>query len=71
MTRPTLRLAAAAAGTTMAFALAPTAGASPTVDKPEYIVGGSQASNPSVVQLVFTQDGGQYGCTGEVIAALS
>ena len=40
-----------------------------TVDKPEYIVGGSQASNPSVVQLVFTQDGGQYGCTGEVIAA--
>lgn len=69
MTRPTLRLAAAAAVTTMAFALAPTAGASPTVDKPEYIVGGSQASNPSVVQLVFTQDGGQYGCTGEVIAA--
>ncbi len=34
-----------------------------------HIVGGTRADNPAYVQLVFGQDGGTYGCTGEAIGA--
>lgn len=46
--------------------LAPAAGATTTADN-DYIVGGRAATNPSIVQLSFGQNGGSYGCTGELI----
>lgn len=33
-----------------------------------HIIGGSSGSSPYIVQLVFGQGGGTYGCTGEAIA---
>lgn len=33
------------------------------------IIAGSPGSDPSIVQLNFGQNGGTYGCTGEVIAS--
>lgn len=62
----TLRAAAVVAAAATPLAAAPTAGAS-TLHPTTQIVGGTQASNPSVVQLQFEQNGGTYGCTGELI----
>lgn len=33
------------------------------------IIGGSYATSPYIVQLVFSQNGGTYGCTGEAISS--
>ncbi|AKU17822.1 S1 family peptidase [Luteipulveratus mongoliensis] len=58
-------LALSAAGVTAAHA-APTGDDGPRTSN---IVGGSKADSPYIVQLVFKQDGGTYGCTGEAISA--
>jgi len=34
-----------------------------------HIIGGTVAYNPAYVQLIFGQDGGTYGCTGEAIGS--
>jgi secreted trypsin-like serine protease len=63
-----LILAAVAATVALAgsLVLAPVAQASNTPN----IIGGTQApSTPWAVQLIFVQDGGTYGCTGEQINA--
>lgn len=58
-----------AVGALAAFAPAASAATSGTsAGATAQIIGGTRASNSAVVQLAFTQDGGQYGCTGEVIA---
>ncbi|GAB2473775.1 S1 family peptidase [Jatrophihabitans fulvus] len=63
-----LALAALAAATLTvgAGATAPAAQAAPA--KPN-IIGGSSASVPWEVQLIFEQGGGTYGCTGEQLNA--
>ncbi|HWC23613.1 MAG TPA: trypsin-like serine protease [Flexivirga sp.] len=55
--------ALAGAGTTSASA---TAVSGDTVSP--HIIGGTSGSSPYIVQLVFGQSGGTYGCTGEAIA---
>ncbi|RNI21605.1 S1 family peptidase [Flexivirga caeni] len=53
----------AATGTASASAATPTGDAvSP------HIIGGSSGTSPYIVQLVFGQSDGTYGCTGEAIA---
>lgn len=52
-----------------ALATPMTAQAAPAVEETnEYIVGGEPAQNRAVVQLKFTQNGGQYGCSGSLIS---
>lgn len=53
-----------------ALAAAPAAGAATNATPPpNTIIGGTTASNAAVVQLQFGQNGGTYGCTGEVISS--
>lgn len=46
----------------------PAPGSSPSTTTP-HIIGGSYATSPYIVQLVFSQNGGTYGCTGEAISS--
>lgn len=67
----THRITTTALAVTAAAVLVPTAGAAPSAGSTggvAQIIGGTRATNAAVVQLAFTQDGGRYGCTGEVIA---
>ena len=66
-----MRASAVVATAAAAFACAPAAGAASTStpDDSRYIVGGSQTDSKAIVQLKFTQNGGTYGCTGELISS--
>lgn len=55
-TAATAALVGAGTGTAMADPASP------------HIIGGTSGSSPYIVQLVFGQSGGTYGCTGEAIA---
>lgn len=56
-TAATAVLVGAGTGTAMADTVSP------------HIIGGTSGSSPYIVQLVFQQDGGTYGCTGEAISS--
>lgn len=65
------RSAGAVALVASSIVLTPGASAAPAKapsDQPR-IIAGTPGSNLSIVQLSFGQDGGTYGCTGEVIAS--
>ncbi|WP_265445814.1 S1 family peptidase [Flexivirga meconopsidis] len=64
--RITHRLAAATAATA-ALVAAGTGTAMADTASPN-IIGGTSGTSPYIVQLVFGQSGGTYGCTGEAIA---
>jgi Secreted trypsin-like serine protease len=70
--RSLIRLALATAATA-ALAGAGTASASATTVTGDavspHIIGGTSGSSPYIVQLVFGQSGGTYGCTGEAISS--
>lgn len=56
-TAATAVLVGAGTGTAMADTVSP------------HIIGGTSGSSPYIVQLVFGQSGGTYGCTGEAISS--
>lgn len=58
--------ASGASAATAADHPAPGSSASTTAPR---IIGGSYATSPYIVQLVFSQNGGTYGCTGEAISS--
>lgn len=66
MLTKTLRLAAVTTALAAPLAVAPAAHAT-TLHATPQIIAGQPATNPAVVQLQFQQNGGTYGCTGEVI----
>lgn len=68
MRKQHLRTILAATGVATASMMTLGAGGAHAVDGGDRIIGGSTATDARIVQLIFTQDGSSYGCTGEAIS---
>ncbi|NHN54178.1 S1 family peptidase [Calidifontibacter sp. DB0510] len=69
MSKTMRSLGAVTAAVALAGLGAPAAHASTSGKMDPNIVGGTTASNPAYVQLIFSDGTGTYGCTGEAIGA--